>query len=97
MKRLFLAFMAFFAMVACTVQPAQPPASEAGPATPASYAAGSAANTTTAFDGTYGFVSVRNVTQGSALPAGGEGFTVCPNYTASPLVISNGFAHFEKY
>ena len=97
MKGLFLAYMALFVMVAaCTPQPPQPSASGAAPApTPASYAAGSAANTTTAFDGTYSFESVRNVTLGSALPAGGDGFTACPNYTASPLVISNGLAQFD--
>jgi len=96
MKGLFLAYTALFAIVACTPQPSQPSATGATPApTPASYAAGSAANTTTSFDGTYSFESARNVTQGSALPAGGEGFTACPNYTASPLVISNGLAQFD--
>lgn len=97
MKGLFPTYMALFVMVAaCTPQPSQPSASGAAPApTPASYVAGSAANTTTAFDGTYSSESVRNVTQGSALPAGGEGFTACPNYTASPLVISNGLAQFD--
>lgn len=96
MKGLILAYLVLFSMVACTPEPSQPSAAGAAPApTPASYAAGSAANTTTAFDGTYRFESVQNVTQGSALPAGGEGFTACPNYTASPVVISNGLAQFD--
>ena len=97
MKGLFLAYMALCVVaVACTPQPSQPSVSGAAPPpTPASYVAGSAANTTTAFDGTYSFESVRNVTQGSALPSGGEGFTGCPNYTASALVISNGLAQFD--
>lgn len=96
MKSVSLAYMAVLAMVACTPQTSAPPdAGAAAGLTPASYAAGSAGNTTTAFDGTYRFESVRNVTQGSALPAGGEGFTACPNYTASPVVISSGLAQFD--
>jgi hypothetical protein len=94
MKGLFLAYIALFTLVGCMAQQAPAPATGAALA-PASYAAGSTANTTAAFDGTYSFESVRNVTQGSALPAGGEGVTACPNYTASPLVISNGLAQFD--
>ena len=91
-----LAYMVVLAMVACTPQTSAPPDAEAATGlTPASYAAGSAGNMTTAFDGTYRFESARNVTQGSALPSGGEGFTACPNYTASPVVISNGLAQFD--
>ena len=62
---------------------------------PTSYAAGSAANTTTAFDGTYSPGAVRNVSKGNALPGGGENVSDCPNYTASPIVISNGLAQFD--
>ena len=94
MKTTLLACMLALAMVACTAQTTSPTTTGAV-LTPASYVAGSAANTTAAFDGTYSFESVRNVTQGAALPGGGEGATACPNYTASPVVISNGLAQFD--
>ena len=32
---------------------------------------------------------------GSALPAGGEGFSSCPNYAAPNLTISNGLAQLD--
>jgi hypothetical protein len=35
------------------------------------------------------------MSSGSALPGAGEGSSNCPNYTASPLTISNGFAQFD--
>jgi hypothetical protein len=100
-KALSLAYMSLFAMVvACTPQPSMVTTRTAPPSapTPASYAAGSAANTTTAFDGTYNPASVQNISQGNALAgAGGGGANTanCPNYTASPLVISNGLAEFQ--
>ena len=82
MKGLLLSCIVLFAVVACTPQASTPPITGAAPAlTPASYAAGSVANTTTAFDGTY-------------IP-GPESSSSCPNYTASPLVISNGLAQFD--
>jgi hypothetical protein len=40
--------------------------------TPTSYPAGSAANTSTAFDGTYSPDPVRNISQRNAPPGGGE-------------------------
>ena len=82
MKGILLTCMALFAIVACTPQPSTPRTTGAAPAlTPASYAAGSVANTTTAFDGTY-------------IP-GPESSSSCSNYSASPLVISNGLAQFD--
>jgi hypothetical protein len=82
MRGLLLACIALFASVACTPQPSTPPTTGAAPVlTPASYAAGSAANTTTAFDGTYN--------------PGPESSSSCPNYTASSLVVSNGLAQFD--
>jgi hypothetical protein len=107
MKPLSLAYILLFAIAACT--PSIPTTSTTAPPARAAegYAAGSAANTTTAFDGTYTFLSVQNMTQagaapglvgqGSALPATGIGTSaVCPNYTAAPpLVISNGLAEFD--
>ena len=68
MKGLFLASVPLFAVVACTPQPSAPPTAGAASAlTPASYASGSAANTTTAFDGTYAGVSTQNISQGNTL------------------------------
>jgi hypothetical protein len=98
MKALFPAWMALLALVACAEQSSPPTAGAApgaGPLTVASYAAGSAANTTTVFDGTYSPGPVQNLSKGSALPGGGEGSSNCPNYTASPLVVSNGLAQFD--
>ena len=51
MKALFLTSVSLFAMTACTVQ-APPPAAPGAPLVPTTVA-GSAANTTTAFDGIY--------------------------------------------
>jgi hypothetical protein len=99
MRNPFPAFFSILALAACTAQPSPPPTAGAPPAsqalTPTSYAAGSPANTTTAFDGTYNPGAVRNMSAGSALPGGGEGFSSCPNYTASPVVISGGLAQFD--
>src|SRR5262249_854678 len=63
--------------------------------TPASYAGGTAANTTTAFNGTYSFRGEQNISRASALPSPGEGSSNCPNYPASPFTISNGLAQFD--
>ena len=75
-----------------------PPAG-AGPAaqtaTPASYAGGSAANTKTAFDGTWISDPVQNRSKGSALPSGGEGYSTCPDYAPQNMTISNGLARFS--
>jgi hypothetical protein len=83
------------AIAGCAQQQPAPPAIATGPITPTSYAAGSAANTTTAFDGMWTGGAVRNMSAGSALPGGGEGPSSCPNYTAPPLTISNGLAQFD--
>jgi hypothetical protein len=96
MRIVLPAFLSILALAACTAQPSPQPTTGAAPAlTPTSYAAGSAANTTTAFDGTYSPGPVRNMSAGSALPGGGEGSSSCPNYSASPVVISNGLAQFD--
>ena len=98
MKALLLAYMALFAVVACTPQASTPSTTGAVPAlTPASYAAGSAANTTTAFDGTYTGVSTQNISKGNTLAvAGGNAPIVCQDYgVPPPLTIHNGLAQFE--
>lgn len=88
-----------FALAACAGQPSPTQTTGAAPAsqalTPTSYVAGSAANTTTTFDGTYSPGTVQNMSKGNALPRAGEGVSNCPHYTASPLVISNGLAQFD--
>ena len=97
MKGLVLT-VSVLALAACTTQSPPPPTTVAASAspvlTPASYALGSAASTTAAFDGTYTFTAVRNISRGGALRDPGEGQT-CPDYTASPLVISKGLAQFD--
>jgi len=95
MKGPVLAYLSVFALVACTPPSTPPAVGAASGLTPTSYAAGSAANTTAVFDGTYTFSGVQNMSKGSALPGAGEGSSSCPNYTASPLVISNGLAQFD--
>jgi hypothetical protein len=96
MKGLLPAYMSLFAVVACTAQPSVSPTTGAAPATqrvvPASYAAGSASDTTTAFDGTWVGDPVKNMSSGNALPAGGDNYSTCPNYAVPTLTISHGFA-----
>jgi hypothetical protein len=99
MRNLFPAYLSILVLAACAAQSPPPPtpgAALANPAlTPASYALGSATNTTAAFDGTYTFTAVRNLSSGGgSLRPAGEGYA-CPDYTASPLIISNGLAQFD--
>jgi len=91
----FKLYALILAISGCAQQQPAPPAMATSPITPTSYAAGSAANTTTAFDGMWTGGAVRNMSAGSALPGGGEGSSSCPNYTAPPLTISNGLAQFD--
>ena len=98
MKAALLAYISVFAMVACTAQQAPTPTTGAASAlTPASYAAGSAANTTTAFDGTYTFVAIQNISKGNELDvAGGNAPITCQNYSnLSPVTIRSGPAQFQ--
>ena len=96
MKAAPLAYIALFAMAACT-QASMVTTTTAPPSTPtpASYAAGSAANTTAAFDGTYNLASVQNMSKGNTVTGTPANLSNCPNYNASPLVISNGLAEFD--
>jgi hypothetical protein len=76
MKALPLAYISLLAMVACTPQSSMTTTTTTPPPTPtpASYAAGSAANTTTAFDGTYSLASVQNISHaGGMLGVAGQG------------------------
>ena len=80
MKQLFLLGMPLLAISACAPQPVPPPAAVAAP-----YAVGSAANTTTAFDGNYGTVIVRQVSPGCANPS----------FPSVFLTIQNGLAQAQ--
>jgi hypothetical protein len=95
MKRSFLLYVSILAILGCAQQQPAPTATATGPITATSYAAGSAANTTTAFDGTWTGGAVTNISAGSALPGGGESSSSCPHYAAPPLIISNGLAQFD--
>ena len=98
MRRTFLAGNSLIAISACAPHPAPPPAG-AAPAggQPLSYAAGSSANTTPAFDGTYSGVAIQNISKGNTLAvAGGTAPVNCPNYPVPPaLTIVNGLAQFQ--
>ena len=95
MKRSLFCFVSALAVSGCTASQYAPPAAT-GPVTPASYAAGSTANTTTAFDGTYTGVSIANRSRGSALPGASEGSASCPNYpTPPPVTIANGLGQLD--
>jgi hypothetical protein len=82
MKRLFLLGIPLLAVSACAPQPSPPPAAVAAAAP---YALGSAANTTTAFDGNYGAVIVRQVSPGCA----------DPRFSDVNLTIHNGLAQAQ--
>jgi hypothetical protein len=98
MRRSFLAGISLFAISACAPQPASPPAAATpSEVQPLSYAAGSSANTTQAFDGTYTGVAIQNISKGNTLPvAGGSARVNCPNYPVPPAVtIANGLAQVQ--
>lgn len=95
MKLSFLVYVSILVIAGCAQQQPAPSATAAGAITPTSYAAGSAANTTAAFDGTWTGGEVRNMSKGSALQGAGEGSATCPQYAAPPLTISNGLAQLD--
>ena len=82
MKRSFLLYVSILAIIGCAQQQTPPPATATatGPITPTSYAAGSPANTTTAFDGTWTGRAIAQHERGQR-PARGrrEGSASCPN------------------
>ncbi len=98
MRRLFPAGIALLAVWACAPEPpASPAATAPSQVQPLSYAAGSSANTTQAFDGTYTGLAIQNISKGNTLPvAGGSATVKCPDYGVPPtLTIANGLAQFE--
>jgi len=57
---------------------------------------GSAANTTSAFDGTYTGVAIKNNSKGNTLATAGFGTVKCQNYDQPPTpTVTNGPAQFE--
>ena len=88
MRQLFLLGISVLAVSACTPQPSPPPVVATPAAQQVGYPAGSPANTTTVFDGTYQGSFVQQITAGSPNAQ-------CPNYRVAPaLTISNGAARF---
>ena len=71
----------------------------ADPSAGPTHVAGSAENTTNAFDGEYRDLSVANNSKGNTLAImGGQATLKCQGYTGNefpPLTISNGLARFE--
>ena len=97
MKLPILVGLSLFALAACTPQPSSQAGAGTQPIAPAAYAAGSPSNTTTAFDGTYTFVSIQNVSKGNELDvAGGNAPITCQTYSnLSPVTVHNGLAQFQ--
>ena len=98
MRRSFLAGVALLAVWACAPEPPlSPTGGTPSQVQPLSYAAGSSANTTQAFDGTYTGLAIQNISKGNTLPvAGGSATLKCPDYGVPPtLTITNGLAQFE--
>src|SRR5690242_11129367 len=107
MKYSFLVWVSLFVLVACTAQQS-PPASSlnapwTGAAPGAAQTGGSAANTTTAFDGTYRGISHSSASAGSQLTSGPSGRKVaepsttgCQQFDVPPtLTVTNGLAQFQ--
>ena len=95
MKRSILVFASVLAIAGCAAQQPPPAAPAATAITPTNYAAGSPANTTTAFDGTWIGGPIRNMSAGATLRAP-EDNPSCPNYNNAPtLTITNGLAQLD--
>ena len=94
MKQSVLAGLSILALAACTSQPSS---QVAQPTLPTSYAGGSPINTTSAFDGTYTFVSIQNISQQNELEvARGNAPRTCPNHSnMPPVTIHDGLAQFQ--
>jgi hypothetical protein len=99
MKIPFLSCMSLLTMVACTTQQSStdPTWTGAGQNAGPTHVGGSAANTTTAFDGTYRGISNRSASTAGAGKKTFEPITaVCQQFDAPPtLTITNGLAQFQ--
>ena len=95
MKHFILLCASVLAIGGCAAQQPPPAATAATPITPTNYAAGSPANTTTAFDGTWVGGPIRNMIAGETLRAPDENPS-CPNYKNAPnLTIASGLAQLD--
>jgi hypothetical protein len=96
MKRFILLCASVLAVGACATQQPPPAAPAAAtPITPTRYATGSAANTTTVFDGAWIGGPIRNMSAGETLRAPGDAPN-CPNFTNAPtLTIANGLGQLD--
>ena len=94
MKRSILLCASLLAIAGCAAQQPPPAAPAAATSiTPTNYAAGSPANTTTAFDGTWIGGPIRGA--GETL-RGPEENPSCPHYNNAPnLTIANGLAQLD--
>lgn len=92
MKRPAVIALSLLALSACTGSDTW-----VGAAPGVTNAGGSAANTTTAFDGTYTGIAIGNNSKGNTLAtSGGTSKLKCQNYDRPPtLTIANGFAQFQ--
>jgi hypothetical protein len=103
MKIPVLACMSLFSVVACTAQQSSPTWLGADPNAGPVHVGGSAANTTTAFDGTYRGISNSSASAASHLTATGTGAktvdvttTPCHQFDELPtLTVKNGLAQFQ--
>ena len=94
MKALFLTSISLFAMAACTPQP--PPSSSQGVVSVPTTVAGSASNTTTAFDGTYRGLSIRGDSGAGPGLQAVDPSTGCQPFVVPPtMTITNGLAQFQ--
>jgi hypothetical protein len=94
MKALFLTSISLFAMAACTQQ--SPTSSSQGALSVPTTVAGSASNTTTAFDGTYRGLSIRGDSGAGPGLQATDRSTGCQPFTAPPtMTIANGLAQFQ--
>ena len=95
MKRLIMLCASVLAVGGCAAQQPPPAAPAATSITPTNYAAGSPANTTTGFDGTWIGGPIRNMSAGETL-RGPEENPSCPNYNNAPtFTIANGLAQLD--
>jgi len=94
MKALFLTSISLFALAACTQQ--LPPSSSQGALSGPTTVAGLAANTTSAFDGTYRGIAIRGDSGAGPGLQSVDPSAGCQPFAAPPtMTIANGLAQFQ--
>jgi hypothetical protein len=94
MKARFLTGISLFAMAACTQQ--APPSSSQGALSVPTTVAGSASNSTTAFDGTYRGLSIRGDSGAGPGLQAVDPSTGCQPFVVPPtMTITNGLAQLQ--